>query len=171
MADPNRSWKPSFRGGPGGFRNPAYNPYHIPARGRFSGPHRNRTLIVNNNSKPAEDTNEQTETQAGSGYVPSNPPTPVYSYVKPGYNPKTPTFAPTPTPNGVHEIDVNNISFRLTEGGSKLVRITAPSDDLPTPNEVTIGGIQFLKSASGNLYRIDRIQAKRSAPLILLPSG
>jgi hypothetical protein len=84
------------------------------------------------------------------------------------------------------ELDVNGIRFRVTQGGSKLVKV--PGEDWPrdtsrptglggsvtslqctgdlnaaksTPKSALIGGVRFHRSKSGNMYRSGIIKAYR----------
>ncbi|KAF2228953.1 CCCH zinc finger protein [Viridothelium virens] len=53
-----------------------------------------------------------------------------------------------------HEIEVNNIRFRISSDGSKLHRMDGnPNTARSTPKQTRIGGVLFLRSKNGNLYR------------------
>ncbi|KAL0257297.1 hypothetical protein SLS55_008107 [Diplodia seriata] len=89
------------------------------------------------------------------------------------------SHAATTTQN--YEIEVDNIRFRVTDGGSKLVRISSTSTDMAaemvngrsknaiddpntaraTPKQAKIGGVTFLRSKNGNLYRSGLIKNKQ----------
>ncbi|OJD30892.1 ccch zinc finger protein [Diplodia corticola] len=65
-----------------------------------------------------------------------------------------------------YEIEVDNIRFRVTDGGSKLVRISNdPSTARTTPKQAKIGGVTFLRSKNGNLYRSGLIKNKQNKPV------
>ena len=79
----------------------------------------------------------------------------------------------------VHEITINGLRFHVIDGGSKLARIKgkinpAPqllTADLPspgsldsgsaTPKEADVGGVKFLRSKNGNLYRSGIVKTKK----------
>lgn len=83
----------------------------------------------------------------------------------------------TPT---VHELLINGLRFHVLDGGSKLARIRGESANnkyyihlssrhigaadsaSATPKQATIGGVAFLRSKNGNLYRSGIIKAKKS---------
>jgi hypothetical protein len=93
------------------------------------------------------------------------------------YNrPATQTVHATATPA---QIIVNDIRYLVTDGGSKLVKVKGEgakwdylfgcsrnTDDLnnlkTTPRRATIGGITFVRSKHGNLYRAGLIKTMRS---------
>ena len=80
-----------------------------------------------------------------------------------------------------HKVTVNGIQFRVTSGGSKLVRDSGRQRSLPqstqlsvdgcflggesgphaTPKKANIGGVTFLRSKNGNLYRSGLVKAKQ----------
>ena len=80
----------------------------------------------------------------------------------------------------IHEIFVNGIRFQVLDGGSKLARLhgegyreqanstlaisllAGPSDVASTtPKQANIGGVTFLRSKNGNLYRSGIVKAQR----------
>ena len=79
----------------------------------------------------------------------------------------------------VHEIVINGLRFHVLDGGSKLVRIRGkeslsqgrisvgshllgPNDAAnATPKKADVGGVVFLRSKNGNLYRSGIVKAKR----------
>lgn len=98
-----------------------------------------------------------------------------------GYNSAISTSANT---NQNHEIIVQGISFRVTKGGSKLVKVPGedpiPNTDIEhksnrtakglrgtgdlnsakaTPKVATIGGVKFYRTKNGNMYRSGIIKA------------
>ncbi|KAI9812098.1 MAG: hypothetical protein M1832_000609 [Thelocarpon impressellum] len=62
----------------------------------------------------------------------------------------------------VYEIMIQGIRFRVTNGGSRLLKIP---DELhstrPTPKRANVGGVTFVRSKTGNLYRSGIVKAKR----------
>ncbi len=80
-----------------------------------------------------------------------------------------------------HVITVNDIQFRVTNGGSKLVRVSGTASLLSgfrsflltgwilgddsgpqsTPKKANVGGVTFLRSKNGNLYRSGLVKAKQ----------
>lgn len=81
--------------------------------------------------------------------------------------------------SAAHEITIDGLRFRVLKGGSKLARLRGEkasavvvqkvglgnTDDtdsgVPTPKEANVGGVPFLRSKNGNLYRSGIIKAKR----------
>lgn len=83
-----------------------------------------------------------------------------------------------PTP-AAHEITISGLRFHVIDGGSKLARIRG--DILPakeyllpdspylgaldstssTPKQAIVGGVTFLRSKNGNLYRSGIVKAKK----------
>ena len=93
-----------------------------------------------------------------------------------------------------HEITVDGLQFRVLNGGSKLARIRGESQHgkgfqrtgskqtgaydsgSSTPKQVTVGGVAFLRSKNGNLYRSGIVKAKKCETSyvlgeILTPTG
>lgn len=89
------------------------------------------------------------------------------------------TVAPTAQPSASHQILVNEVPFRITNGGSKLVRISStnsqrslsptgtglpvsddPSTANTTPKRVTVAGVSFVRSKNGNLHRLGAVTSK-----------
>lgn len=77
-----------------------------------------------------------------------------------------------------HVINVGDLRFRVTDGGSKLIRLTGTSsypddetashfaDDATvgaktTPRQTKIGGVTFVRSKHGNLYRAGLVKTQR----------
>ncbi|KAI9681196.1 MAG: hypothetical protein M1817_002478 [Caeruleum heppii] len=62
----------------------------------------------------------------------------------------------------VHNIDIQGMPFRVTNGGSRLLRVP---DDLttgqPTPKFASVGGVNFYRSVHGNMYRSGVAQTAR----------
>lgn len=81
--------------------------------------------------------------------------------------------------NVVHEVSINGLRFHVANGGSKLVRILGDNHDIrthvflrsqllgatefasTTPKQANVGGVTFLRSKNGNLYRSGIVKAKR----------
>ena len=82
----------------------------------------------------------------------------------------------------VYEITISDIPFRVVKGGSKLMRssseihsVLAYGDDADllftddpnpakaTPKETMVGGVKFVRSKNGNLYRSGIVKKKRWA--------
>lgn len=62
----------------------------------------------------------------------------------------------------VHEIQIDGIRFQVTDGGSKLIRVSGDSNPAhATPKQAKIGGVTFFRSKNGNLYRAGLIKAKK----------
>ncbi len=79
-----------------------------------------------------------------------------------------------------HTIMIQDIPFRVVKGGSKLARASSEPDIWPglggriglrgvddsslaknTPKRAVIGGVTFLRSKNGNLYRLGAVKSKR----------
>ncbi|ROV97927.1 hypothetical protein VSDG_04824 [Cytospora chrysosperma] len=74
----------------------------------------------------------------------------------PSVVPANPTSAP------VYEIVVEGIRFRVTNDGSKLVKV--PGDlngPKATPKMAFVGGVKFYRSKNGNMYRQAIVKAQR----------
>ena len=89
------------------------------------------------------------------------------------------TFRAGQATNVVHEISVNGLRFHVANGGSKLVRLRGENHKVvthllsrsqplgatdsasTTPKQANIGGVTFLRSKNGNLYRSGIVKAKR----------
>ena len=89
------------------------------------------------------------------------------------------TFRTGQATNAVHEISVNGLRFHVADGGSKLVRMRGENHDdgmrlfsrsqllgatdsaSTTPKQANVGGVTFLRSKNGNLYRSGIVKAKR----------
>ena len=93
----------------------------------------------------------------------------------------------TPT---AHELLINGLRFHVLDGGSKLARIRGESVNSKqhihlssrhigaadsasaTPKQATIGGVTFIRSKNGNLYRSGMVKAKKSVHLLFdMPPG
>ncbi|KAI9831895.1 MAG: hypothetical protein M1819_004617 [Sarea resinae] len=69
---------------------------------------------------------------------------------------------PGATSNSVHEILIHDIPFRVANGGSKLIKLSDSSSARATPKKATVGGVVFVRSKNGNLYRSGIVKAKRA---------
>jgi len=84
----------------------------------------------------------------------------------------------TPAPAAPHQIVIHDIRFLITDGGSKLIKVKGEQglnnvpnssstiiDDLnqlkTTPRRANVGGVTFLRSKHGNLYRAGLIKTMR----------
>ena len=79
----------------------------------------------------------------------------------------------------LHEVSISGLRFQVADGGSKLVRIrggncgyrtrsfscsqfSGANESMgTTPKHANVGGVTFLRSKNGNLYRAGIIRAKR----------
>ena len=89
------------------------------------------------------------------------------------------TSRPGQASDVVHEVSVNGLGFHVVDGGSKLVRIRRENHDngthpfsrsrhigatdsaSMTPKQANVGGVTFLRSKNGNLYRSGIVKARR----------
>ncbi|MCJ1242366.1 hypothetical protein MMC14_010374 [Varicellaria rhodocarpa] len=63
----------------------------------------------------------------------------------------------------VFEITIGGLCFHVIDGGSKLLRKPNPADPpRSTPKRALVGGVCFLRSKNGNLYRSGLVKAKRN---------
>ncbi|KAF8455635.1 hypothetical protein BGX38DRAFT_1249061 [Terfezia claveryi] len=62
-----------------------------------------------------------------------------------------------------HEVSVGGIRYHVSAGGNKLVKVP---DDVKsvtaTPKKAVVGGVTFIRSKSGNLWRSGLVKAKRN---------
>ncbi|KAL9101542.1 MAG: hypothetical protein Q9163_003197 [Psora crenata] len=71
----------------------------------------------------------------------------------------------------VHQLEVDGLRFRVLNGGSKLARIRGPYDSATsTPKQAVVGGVTFLRSKNGNLYRSGLIRKHAAAQVVDEPS-
>lgn len=96
----------------------------------------------------------------------------------------TATASANPSSVGHHELDISGIRFRVTQNGSKLVKVSGGpphirmtssrnnnTQPLPgdlhapnaTPKIATVGGVKFHRSRNGNLYRDGLLKAQRQS--------
>ena len=81
-------------------------------------------------------------------------------------------------PAAGHQILVNDVPFRVANGGSKLIRISSawtlrsspricspfiddPSTANTTPKRVTVADVTFVRSKNGNLHRLGAVAIKK----------
>ncbi|GCB24922.1 zinc finger CCCH domain-containing protein C337.12 [Aspergillus awamori] len=85
----------------------------------------------------------------------------------------------TADPSAEYQVFVNDIPFRVSRGGGKLIRVSGacavdtlvkrtslPVIDNPntanaTPKRVTVAGVAFVRSKNGNLHRLGAVTSKR----------
>ncbi|KAI5283827.1 hypothetical protein KEM52_003206 [Ascosphaera acerosa] len=60
-----------------------------------------------------------------------------------------------------YTITLHDIPFQVANGGSKLLRLSKDGGD--TPRKVTVGGVQFVRSKTGNLHRLTAVVSKKYA--------
>ncbi|KAJ5817229.1 hypothetical protein N7447_009462 [Penicillium robsamsonii] len=69
----------------------------------------------------------------------------------------------TAHPAAGHQILVNDVAFRVANGGSKLIRISNdPSTANNTPKRVTVADVPFVRSKNGNLHRLGAVAMKKN---------
>ncbi|KAK7632780.1 CCCH zinc finger protein [Phyllosticta citricarpa] len=69
-----------------------------------------------------------------------------------------------PAASQAYEIDVEGVRFRVADGGSKLIRVSKdPITARVTPKHAKIGGVTFLRSKNGNLYRAGIVKTRQYA--------
>lgn len=86
----------------------------------------------------------------------------------------------TSSATAIHEVVIDGLKFHVLQGGSKLARVrgegfrasplqtkfrlktTGPTDSTSsTPKQVVVGGVPFMRSKNGNLYRAGVVKVKR----------
>ncbi|EAW15228.1 CCCH zinc finger protein [Aspergillus clavatus NRRL 1] len=73
-----------------------------------------------------------------------------------------PQVPATAQPQGGYLVYLNDIPFRISKGGSKLVRVSDdPNTANITPKKVTVAGVVFVRSKNGNLHRLGAVTSKR----------
>ncbi|KAK7540656.1 CCCH zinc finger protein [Phyllosticta citribraziliensis] len=71
-----------------------------------------------------------------------------------------------PATSQSYEIDVEGVRFRVADGGSKLIRVSNdPITARVTPKHAKIGGVTFLRSKNGNLYRAGIVKTRQTKPV------
>ncbi|KAJ5157793.1 uncharacterized protein N7482_008893 [Penicillium canariense] len=214
--------------------HPGWAPYSRGSgRGRHVAPHRNRTLVLNNGTSGASNSNtsspgplsdndsEARQSTPSSGWVAKRDrhmqlinsavydkekqararameetrkvkalrraereQTKVLRYAQAaGVGASVSTTA---QPAAAHQILVNDVPFKITHGGSKLVRnsstrrlalfthtgIGLPVLDDPntantTPKRVTVAGVTFVRSKNGNLHRLGAVASKKCVVVLV----
>ncbi|PWY71099.1 CCCH zinc finger protein [Aspergillus sclerotioniger CBS 115572] len=90
-----------------------------------------------------------------------------------------PQVSTTAEPSAEFQVFVNDIPFRVSRGGSKLIRVSGacvqdalvkrtslqviddPNTANATPKKVTVAGVAFVRSKNGNLHRLGAVTSKR----------
>ncbi|KAF9894630.1 hypothetical protein FE257_006518 [Aspergillus nanangensis] len=84
----------------------------------------------------------------------------------------------TADPSAEYQVYLNDIPFRVSRGGSKLIRVSGAAfidasfaakraslpfigDATNTPKRVTVAGVTFVRSKNGNLHRLGAVTSKR----------
>ncbi|OJI97882.1 hypothetical protein ASPVEDRAFT_37341 [Aspergillus versicolor CBS 583.65] len=74
----------------------------------------------------------------------------------------TPQVPATGTSSGEYQIFLNDIPFRVSRGGGKLIRVSNdPTTANNTPKRVKVAGVTFVRSKNGNLHRLGAVTSKR----------
>ncbi|CAG8282450.1 unnamed protein product [Penicillium nalgiovense] len=69
----------------------------------------------------------------------------------------------TANPAAGHQILVNDVAFRVANGGSKLIRVSNDSSTANnTPKRVTVADVPFVRSKNGNLHRLGAVAMKKN---------
>ncbi|KAL4883705.1 hypothetical protein BJY04DRAFT_184183 [Aspergillus karnatakaensis] len=64
--------------------------------------------------------------------------------------------------SGEYQIILNDIPFRVSRGGGKLIRVSNdPTTANNTPKRVKVAGVTFVRSKNGNLHRLGAVTSKR----------
>ncbi|KAL4803014.1 hypothetical protein BDV18DRAFT_146086 [Aspergillus unguis] len=73
----------------------------------------------------------------------------------------------TGEPSGEYQIFLNDIAFRVSRGGGKLIRVSNdPKTANNTPKKVKVAGVTFVRSKNGNLHRLGAVTSKRAPSAI-----
>lgn len=91
-----------------------------------------------------------------------------------------PQVPATGTSSGEYQIFLNDIPFRVSRGGGKLIRVSSanpahsvlvgraglqlvddPTTANNTPKRVKVAGVTFVRSKNGNLHRLGAVASKR----------
>ncbi|KAL5357280.1 hypothetical protein BJX96DRAFT_144193 [Aspergillus floccosus] len=65
----------------------------------------------------------------------------------------------TVEPSADYQVFLNDIPFRVSREGSKLIRVSGDPNN--TPKRVTVAGVTFVRSKNGNLHRLGAVTSKR----------
>ncbi|KAL3478973.1 hypothetical protein BJX99DRAFT_223331 [Aspergillus californicus] len=72
-----------------------------------------------------------------------------------------PQVSATGEPSGEYQIFLNDIAFRVSRGGGKLIRVSNdPNTANNTPKKVKVAGVTFVRSKNGNLHRLGAVTSK-----------
>ncbi|KAL4786635.1 hypothetical protein BJX76DRAFT_346142 [Aspergillus varians] len=81
----------------------------------------------------------------------------------------TPHVPVTGESSGEYQIFLNDIAFRVSRGGGKLIRVSTglqivddPNTANNTPKRVKVAGVTFVRSKNGNLHRLGAVTSKRT---------
>ncbi|KAF8540912.1 hypothetical protein BDD12DRAFT_831429 [Trichophaea hybrida] len=74
-------------------------------------------------------------------------------------------FLQDPQGHSNREVEIGGERYRVTAGGSKLVRLSGNSNVTTTPKKAVLGGVQFQRSRNGNLWRAGLVRASRRSKL------
>ncbi|KAL9121819.1 MAG: hypothetical protein Q9187_001626 [Circinaria calcarea] len=70
----------------------------------------------------------------------------------------------------INELTINGLRFKVSDSGSKLLRISSTVDTVrSTPKRAIVGGVTFVRSKNGNLYRSGFVKARRSGRMNKIP--
>ncbi|PLB37165.1 CCCH zinc finger protein [Aspergillus candidus] len=73
-----------------------------------------------------------------------------------------PQMSTTAGPSAEYQVYFNDMPFRVSRGGSKLIRVSDdPNKINTTPKKVTLAGVTFVRSKNGNLHRLGAVTSKR----------
>ncbi|KAK9246893.1 hypothetical protein V1506DRAFT_534107 [Lipomyces tetrasporus] len=61
----------------------------------------------------------------------------------------------------LQEVEIDGVKYRVQKGGSKLIRVTENANASHAPKKAVIGGVTFLRSKNGNLWRKGVVQSKK----------
>ncbi|KAK9479961.1 hypothetical protein V1514DRAFT_277346 [Lipomyces japonicus] len=60
----------------------------------------------------------------------------------------------------LEQVEINGVKYRVERGGSKLIRDTVEDTVASAPKKVVVGGVTFLRSKTGNLWRKGVVKSK-----------
>ncbi|KUI52532.1 hypothetical protein VP1G_10462 [Cytospora mali] len=84
----------------------------------------------------------------------------IMNHLKRTAHPSVVSADPASAP--IYEIVVEGIRFKVTNDGSKLVKVSGdPNGPKATPKMAVIGGVKFYRSKNGNMYRQAIVKAQR----------
>ncbi|KAH8429861.1 CCCH zinc finger protein [Aspergillus melleus] len=83
------------------------------------------------------------------------------------YPPAVPKASATAEPMAEYQVYLNDIPFRVSRGGGKLIRVSGdPNTANNTPKRVTVAGVTFVRSKNGNLHRLGAVTSKRKPTMV-----